>query len=158
MKHGISLSEQPWYRNYGVDDDICSSAICSNMCQALSDGAAVTSEKGLSIGCQFSILLGTYYPCNTNVTKCVAYYGWPTAKAVGWCISLLILRTAFWSRTSFTGHRWTNLQLVIHLFSRDVYTRNTPPHLVQPPAVPWVAPRPCIPPVHQGLAPCYNMC
>jgi hypothetical protein len=64
MKHGISLSEQPWYRNYGVDDDICSSAICSNMCQALSDGAAVTSEKGLSIGCQFSILLGTY----THVT------------------------------------------------------------------------------------------
>ena len=28
---------------------------------------SVTSGKGLSIGCQFSILLGTYYPRNTIV-------------------------------------------------------------------------------------------
>jgi len=35
--------------------------------------------------------------------------------------------------------------------SRDVYTHNTPHHLVQPPSVvPWVAPCPCTPPGHQG--------
>ena len=51
-----------------------------------------------------------------------------------------------------------SLQLVVHIFSRDVYTRNTPPHLVQPPEV-YPGWHPALePPVHQGLAPCYNMC
>ena len=44
---------------------------------------SVTSGKGLSIGCQFSILLGTYYPRNTPPPLAQSVLGlpWLTIKA-----------------------------------------------------------------------------
>ena len=84
------------------------------------------------IGAKGFAQLPTYTNSHSPVTECVAYYNSPTAKAEGWC-ALLILRADFWSQTCFTGHRWTNLQVGIHLFARDVYTRKPPAMLRQIP-------------------------
>jgi len=67
----------------------------------------VTSGKGLSIGCQFSILLGTYYPRNTPSPLAQSVLGlpWLTIKASQasclWFLRGGVATDVIFSRTCF---------------------------------------------------------